>query len=97
MPGPGRRPPGSGALARQRAEIEAAFRDGWTPLPGQPGDPLPHDPHLGPNPNPEVIIIGTGLGQRVAVLFPHQDFPEIQFGHRFEQEPPAETMRRLFG
>lgn len=55
----------------------------------QPGDALPHDPELGPNPNPEVIIIGTGPGRRVAVLFPHPDFPETQFGHRFEQKPPG--------
>jgi hypothetical protein len=56
-----------------------AVRDG-----AQPGDVLPHDRSLGPTPNPEVIIIGRGAGQRVAVLFSQQDFPKVQFGHRFE-------------
>ena len=120
-------PGGDPELEQQRAEIEAAFHERWTPLPGsepqllterdyakarkfiahpgetsppsaallavwdgaQPGDPLPHDPELGPDPNPLIIIIGSGPGRRVAVLFPHPDFPEIQFGHRFEQEPPG--------
>lgn len=52
----------------------------------QPGDTLPAGPGLGPTPTPE-IIIGAGPGRRVAVVFPHPDFPEAQFGHRFEQEP----------
>jgi len=61
-----------------------AVRDG-----AQPGDVLPHDRFLGPTPNPEVIIIGRAAGQRVAVLFSQQDFPKVQFGHRFELHNPG--------
>jgi hypothetical protein len=61
-----------------------AVRDG-----AQPGAPLPHDRFLGPTPNPEVIIIGGGAGQRVAVLFSQEDFPKVQFGHRFEFHIPG--------
>jgi hypothetical protein len=61
-----------------------AVRDG-----AQPGDPLPHDRFLGPTPDPEVIIIGGGAGRRVAVLFSQEDFPEVQFGHRFESHIPG--------
>lgn len=61
-----------------------AVRDG-----AQPGDPIPHDRFLGPTPTPEVIIIGRGAGQRVAVLFSQEDFPKVQFGHRFELDTPG--------
>lgn len=121
------RPDSDPGLERQRAEIAAAFRERWAPLPGsepqllterdyaearrfiaqpgetwlapvviqavrdgaQPGDALPHDPDLGPSPVPDVVIIGSGPGRRVAVLFPHADFPGAQFGHRFERDPPG--------
>jgi hypothetical protein len=53
------------------------------------GDALPHDGFLPPAPNPAVIIIGRGAGRRVAVLFPSPDFPMVQFGHRFEPDPPG--------
>jgi hypothetical protein len=71
----------------------AAVRDG-----ARPGDVLRHDRFLGPTPNPEVVIIGRGAGQRVAVLFSQQDFPKVQFGHRFELHNPGgsrEAVTRL--
>ena len=61
-----------------------AVRDG-----AQPGDPIPHDRFLSPTPTPEVIIIGRGPGQRVAVLFSQEDAPRVQFGHRFELHIPG--------
>jgi hypothetical protein len=70
-----------------------AVRDG-----AQPGDPLPP-----PQPRPyitgvtgtEVIIIGRGPGQCVAVMFSHQDFPTARFGHRFFLEPFAEGHEQI--
>jgi hypothetical protein len=67
--------------------IIQAVRDGK-----QPGDTLPPlrpDPYRGYITDARVIIIGSGPGQRVAVLFPLEDFPGAQFGHRFEPDPPA--------
>lgn len=61
-----------------------AVRDG-----AQPGDPVPHDRFLGPTPTPEVIIIGQEAERRVAVLFSHEDFPGVQFGHRFGLHIPG--------
>jgi hypothetical protein len=62
-----------------------AVRDG-----AQPGDPLPPrrpGTYLDRGTDAEVIIIGCGLGRRVAVEFSHEDFPYVRFGHRFEPEP----------
>jgi hypothetical protein len=118
-------------LERQRAGIEAAFREGWRPvdaggprvLTGQahaearrilsqggwtgldreiiqavrggarPGDPLPP-----PRPSPfidrvsdaEVIITGCGPDRRVAVVFSHEHYPGVRFGHRFPLERDAD-------
>jgi hypothetical protein len=124
-------PPSQAELERQRAAIEAHFREGWIPrpLPGgrqrtltaaactqarrvldsggwtgldrvtiqavrdgaRPGDPLP-PPERAPfirrvRAAAEVIITGTGPGRCVAVLFSHEDFPGVRFGHRFS--PPS--------
>lgn len=71
-------------------------RGGWTGLDqatveavrggGRPGDPLPPlqpDPYIDHVTDTEVIITGTGPARRVAVLFSHQHFPGVRFGHRF--------------
>jgi hypothetical protein len=117
-------------LDRQRAIIEAAFRDRWVPLDvtkpriltghvyaearrfiaergrtwvdgvivqavrdgAQPGDELPPlrpEPYLGRIADAKVTLIGRDQGRRVAVLFPMEDFPGAQFGHRFEPDPLA--------
>ena len=44
----------------------------------------------------EVIITGTGAGRRIAVLFSHEHFPGIRFGHRFRREPGRETNERIW-
>lgn len=66
--------------------VTLAVRDG-----AQPGDELPPlqpDPHTGRLiTEADVRIIGSGEGQRVAVLFPDADFPGARFGHRFEPAP----------
>lgn len=96
-------PPGSGPQLLSERDYAEALRfiaqSGKTWLAGvainavrdgaQPGDPIPHDRFLGPTPTPEVVIIGSGAGQRVAVLFSHEDFPKVQFGHRFELYIPG--------
>jgi hypothetical protein len=67
-------------LERQRAGIEAIFRNGWTatnterrPFISRVSDDV------------DVIITGSGAQRRVAVLFTHQDFPGAHFGHRFPE------------
>jgi hypothetical protein len=65
----------------------------------QPGDPLPP---LRPLPfinnvrDAEVLITGTGPGRRVAVLFSHDKFPGIRFGHHFPREPGPETFEEIW-
>ena len=117
-------PEGDPELERQRAGIEAAFRERWLPpdadqprvltVPAwaearkiiergggtsldpatlqavrdgaQPGDSLPpRQPahYTGHVTDAEVIITGSGPGRLVAVVFSHQHFPGIRFGHRF--------------
>jgi hypothetical protein len=87
------------AYAEARKIIE---QGGWTGLDSstiqavrhgaQPGDPLPP---LMPKPficnvtDAEVILTGTGSSQHVAVLFHHEDFPGIRFGHRFVRPADA--------
>jgi hypothetical protein len=62
-----------------------AVRDG-----ARPGDALPP---LQPRPfirgvtDAEVVLAGSGPRRRVAVLFCHQHFPGVRFGHRFPLEP----------
>jgi hypothetical protein len=57
----------------------------------QPGDPLPsllRRPFIkGVSDEAEVIITGTGSWQYVAVLFSHESFPGVRFGHRFAPPP----------
>lgn len=60
---------------------------------GRPGDPLPPlvaGPLIDGVTDTEVIITGDAPGQRVAVLFSHESFPGIRFGHRFQH--PAEEL-----
>lgn len=60
---------------------------------GQPGDPLPPlaaRPLIDGVTDTEVIITGKAPGQRVAVLFNHEGFPGIRFGHRFPR--PSEEL-----
>ncbi len=73
--------------------IIQAVRDG-----AQPGDalsPLHPDPYLGHITDAKVTLIGKGPGRRVAVLFPLEDFPGAQFGHRFEPGPLAASREAL--
>jgi hypothetical protein len=96
----------------ERAYAEARKllgRGGWTGLDqatihavrdgAQPGDSLPP---LQPLPfidnvtDAEVIITGTGAGRRIAVLFSHEHFPGIRFGHGFRREPGRETNERIW-
>jgi hypothetical protein len=73
-------------LERQRARIEALFRDGWIPQgPDKPRTPAqPRLPFIkGVGDDAEVIITGHSSWRRVAVLFCHQSFPGVRFGHRF--------------
>lgn len=57
----------------------------------QPGDPLPPrqcKPFIkGVSDDAEVIITGTGSWRYVAVLFSHESFPGVRFGHRFAPPP----------
>jgi hypothetical protein len=65
----------------------------------QPGDPLPP---LQPLPfidrvtDAEVFITGNDPGRHVAVLFSHEDFPGVRFGHRFRREPGRESSERIW-
>jgi hypothetical protein len=76
-----------------RATLQAV-RDG-----AQPGDPLPPwqpDPYIDNVTDAEVIITGSGPGQRVAVLFAHERFPGVRFGHRFPLDPYAEGREQIW-
>jgi hypothetical protein len=61
----------------------------------QPGDPLPpteRQPLInGVGDDVEVIIVGDAQPQ-VAVLFSHEDFPGVRFGHRI-RAPSSELAR----
>jgi hypothetical protein len=65
----------------------------------RPGDPLPP---LQPHPfinhvsDAEVIIHGEGPERRVAVLFSHDHFPSVRFGHRFRLESPRENREPIW-
>lgn len=102
------RPP----VLTERAHAEARKvldHGGWTGLDqatiqaarggAQPGDPLPP---LGPRPfirnvaDTEVIIDGDGPARRVAVLFSHERFPGVRFGHRFPLESPDENREPIW-
>jgi hypothetical protein len=65
-----------------------AVRDG-----AQPGDRLPPPERkpfiVGVSDDAEVIISGDDSDRHVAVLFSHQHFPGIRFGHRFP--PPTKN------
>lgn len=62
----------------------------------QPGDPLPppeRKPFItGVSEDAEVIISGNNGNGCVAVLFSHQHFPGVRFGHRFPS-PSVEDIR----
>ena len=71
-----------------------AVRDG-----ARPGDPLPPlqpDPFIDRVTDAEVTVTGSGRGRRVAVLFTHQDFPGVRFGHRFPLDPHAEGREQIW-
>ena len=56
----------------------------------QPGDLLPPpqpDPYIDHVTDAEVIITASGPHRRAAVLFSHQHFPGLRFGHRFPADP----------
>jgi hypothetical protein len=78
-------PAGHTDLERQRARIEALFREGWTPQgPGRPQVQVQERlPFIRGVDEAEVSITGDGAWRRVAVLFCHQSFPGVRFGHRF--------------
>jgi hypothetical protein len=63
-----------------------AVRDG-----AQPGDPMPSQQrkpfisHVADD--AEVILVAGGPGPGVAVLFSHEHFPGVRFGHRFPSMP----------
>jgi len=77
-------------LERQRAIVEAEFRGGLVPV--TEDDALRaagRRPLItGVGDDAEVIIADRGDdGDRVAVLFSHQSFPRLRFGHRYP--PPS--------
>ena len=65
----------------------------------QPGDSLPP---LQPRPfivnvtDAQVFSTESGQGRRIAVLFSHEHFPGIRFGHRFRREPGRETREPIW-
>jgi hypothetical protein len=95
--------------ARAHAEARKILNDGgWTGLDratiqavrdgAQPGDPLPPlqpDPYIDNVVNAEVIITGSGAGRRVAVLFSHQHFRGIRFGHQFPLDSSGEGDEKI--
>jgi hypothetical protein len=130
-------PDSAAEIERQRAEIEAAFRErralpdaggsrgfvvpawaeehkgiseGGRTSPGQvtaqagrggprPGDPLPPGQpgrYTGHVTATEVIVTGEAPRQRVAVLFSHEDFPGVRFGHRFYPDHPDSPRGEYF-
>lgn len=79
---------GGGWTGLDQATIQAV-RDGAQPRDSLPSlQPLPFIRNVT---DPEVIITVTGAGPRIAVLFSHEHFPGIRFGHRFRREPGRET------
>jgi hypothetical protein len=60
--------------------VRAGARPGHPLPPREPGDYLAHVTDA------DVIITGGEAGRRAAVLFSHQHFPGIRFGHRFHPE-----------
>ncbi len=89
----------AGAYAQARRVLESGGRTGLDPITIEavragavPGDPLPppeRAPFIrGVSDDADVIITGTGPARRVAILFSHDDFPGIRFGHRFS--PPSD-------
>jgi hypothetical protein len=77
---------GRAGTGLDRASIQAV-REG-----AQPGDALP-PLERGPfikrvSDDAEVIITGAGSSRCVAVLFSHESFPGVRFGHRFP--PPSD-------
>jgi hypothetical protein len=71
-----------------------AVRDG-----AQPGDALPPlqpDPFIRNVTDAEVILSGSGTVRRVAVLFSHDHFPGVRFGHRFPLDPFAEDHQSIW-
>lgn len=76
-----------GGLSYLEPSIIQAVRDG-----AQPGDPLPpreRRPFIkGVSNDAEVIITTAGAWRGVAVLFSHEGFPGVRFGHRFT--PPSD-------
>jgi hypothetical protein len=70
-----------GRTGLDRVTIQAV-RDG-----ARSGDPLPpteRTPYIrGVSDDAEVIITGIGSWRCVAILFWHEDFPGVRFGHRF--------------
>lgn len=72
----------SGVSTPLGPEVIRAVRDG-----ARPGDPLPH-PERTPfirdvSDDADVIITGTGPSRSLAILFSHQSYPGVRFGHRF--------------
>lgn len=90
---------------RAYAEARNIFdHGGWTGLDqatiqavrngARPGDSLPPLqplPFIDDVTEAEVLIIGSRPDRRIAVLFSHEHFPGVRFGHRFRREPGRET------
>lgn len=73
-------------LERERARIDALFRHGWIVRgPDRPPEPAgQRQPFIkGVGDDAKVIITSHGGRQCVALLFTHQGFPGVRFGHRF--------------
>jgi hypothetical protein len=78
-------------LERERSRVDGLFRGGWIlERPDQSQGParqrLPFIDDIGDD--FEVIIVGDGARQCVAVLFSYQSFPGVRFGHRFTPGDP---------
>jgi hypothetical protein len=84
---------GGGWTGHDRATVQAV-RNG-----ARPGDSLPP---LQPLPfidnvtDAEVFITGSGPESRIAVLFSHEHFPGVRFGHRFRREPGRKTYEDIW-
>jgi len=75
-------------------EIIEAVREGARP--GDPLSPLRPRPYIDHVTDAEVIVHGDGPRRRVAVLFAHQHFPGVRFGHRFRLEPSGENREPIW-
>jgi hypothetical protein len=65
----------------------------------RPGDSLPPSqplPFIDNVTDAEVLTIGSGPHRRIAVLFSHEHFPGVRFGHRFRREPGRETHESIW-